>query len=921
MAHYEHRIIEKKWQEKWSNGTFKTEDHTQSNLPKYYVLDMFPYPSGAGLHVGHPLGYIASDIVARFKRLQGFNVLHPMGYDAFGLPAEQYAIQTGQHPAITTEENIKRYREQLDRIGFSFDWSREVKTCDPAYYKWTQWIFIQLFNSWFNPDSNKAESIDSLIKIFENEGCNNELHTFSADDWNAYDEKTKSDILLQYRLAFLSEAMVNWCPALGTVLANDEVKDGVSERGGYPVERKLMTQWSLRISAYAERLLQGLEKIEWSDSLKESQRNWIGKSTGSSLNFQLENPIGSVDSLEVFTTRPDTVFGVSFLAVAPEHELLDELCAGSYKQQALEYAEKAKNRSERERQSEVKNISGAFTGSYVIHPFTGKKVPIWVADYVLGGYGTGAVMGVPAHDSRDYAFARHFNLDILEVVKGGDITNESYDAKEGVLINSDFLNGLQVKDAIKKAIDEIELRGLGKGKTNYRLRDAVFGRQRYWGEPIPVYYQNKIPMVLPVNELPLRLPDIDKYLPTETGEPPLARADNWTYNGHPLETTTMPGWAGSSWYFLRYMDPNNDREFASRDALNYWKDIDLYIGGSEHATGHLLYFRFWTKFLYDLGFIPVDEPAKKLVNQGMIQGTSCLIYRVNHTNKFVSLGLKDQYETTAIHVDVNLVEQGNIVNLDKLKLWRPSEFEHAEFELENGKLICGNEVGKMSKRWHNVVNPDDVCNDYGADTLRLYEMFLGPLQDAKPWSTQGIEGVLRFLRKFWRLFHNGPEESFYISDEEPNKAELKILHKTIKKATEDIENFSFNTSVSAFMVCVNELQDIKCNKRAILEPLSILLSPYAPHITEEIWEMCGHTSSISKANWPVYNPEFLIENEFNYPISFNGKVRFNLNFALDKDAKEMESEILSNEQTLKYLEGKPVKKVIIVKGKIVNVVA
>ncbi len=921
MSHYEHQIIEKKWQDIWAKGVFRTEDPNQTDKPKYYVLDMFPYPSGAGLHVGHPLGYIASDIVARYKRLRGFNVLHPMGYDAFGLPAEQYAIQTGQHPAVTTEENIKRYREQLDRIGFSFDWSREVKTCDPAYYKWTQWIFIQLFNSWYNPVSNKAESIDSLIQIFEASGCNNDIHPFSPEEWKSMDEKMQSSVLLNYRLAFLSEAMVNWCPALGTVLANDEVKDGVSERGGHPVERKLMTQWSLRISAYAERLLQGLDKIEWSDSLKESQRNWIGKSTGCSLHFNLENPVGDVSSLEVFTTRPDTVFGVSFLAIAPEHELIDNLCTGIYRQAALDYTEKAKNRSERERQSEVKNITGAFTGSYVIHPFTGKKVQIWVADYVLGGYGTGAVMGVPAHDSRDYSFAKFFNLDITEVVKGGDISIESYDAKEGILINSDFLNGLEVKDAIKKAISEIEQRGLGKGKTNYRLRDAVFGRQRYWGEPIPVYYQNDIPKVLPIDQLPLRLPEIDKYLPTETGEPPLARANNWNYNGYPLETTTMPGWAGSSWYFIRYMDPQNDQSFASKAALDYWKDIDLYIGGSEHATGHLLYFRFWTKFLYDLGYIPVDEPAKKLVNQGMIQGTSCLIYRVNNTNKYVSFGLKDKYETTAIHIDVNIVEQGNTVQLDKLKLWRPSEFEHAEYELENGKLICGNEVGKMSKRWHNVVNPDDVCNDYGADTLRLYEMFLGPLQDAKPWSTQGIEGVLRFLRKFWRLYHSGTNESFFLSDEEPSKAELKILHKTIKKATDDIDNFSFNTSVSAFMVCVNELQDLKCNKRAILEPLSIILSPYAPHITEEIWEMCGHTTSVSKAQWPAFNPEFLIENEFNYPVSFNGKVRFNLNFALDKDLKEMESEILNNEQTLKYLEGKPVKKVIIVKGKIVNVVA
>lgn len=923
MANYDFRRIEKDWQTKWASHPVYSQwlkASVDTTKPKYYVLDMFPYPSGAGLHVGHPLGYIASDIVSRFKRLKGFNVLHPMGYDAFGLPAEQYAIQTGQHPAKTTEENIARYREQLDKIGFSYDWSREIRTCDPAYYRWTQWIFIQLFNSYYNNEKNSAAPISELIEQFAKNGYSSDTLSFSAAEWSAMSDKQQSDILLNFRLAFLSEAMVNWCPALGTVLANDEVKDGVSERGGHPVERKLMTQWSLRISAYAERLLTGLEGIDWSDSIKEAQRNWIGKSVGASLHFELQNPIADNTSLEVFTTRPDTVFGVSFLAVAPEHDLLNELCTGEHRQAALEYAEKARNRSERERQAEVKNITGAFTGSYVKHPFTGVLIPIWVADYVLGGYGTGAVMAVPAHDSRDYAFARHFNLPILEVVKGGNIEEASYDAKEGELVNSDFLNGLQVKDAIKKAIAEIENRQLGKGKTNYRLRDAVFGRQRYWGEPIPVYYQDGIPHCMDQNDLPLQLPDIDKYLPTESGEPPLARAENWTYKGMPLETTTMPGWAGSSWYFLRYMDPNNDSTFASETALQYWKEIDLYVGGSEHATGHLLYFRFWTKFLKDLGYIQADEPARKLVNQGMIQGTSCLVYRVNNSNQYVSFGLKDQYDTTAIHIDVNIVETGNVVNIDQLKQWRPSEFEQAEFILENGKLICGNEVGKMSKRWHNVVNPDDVCNDYGADTLRLYEMFLGPLQDAKPWSTQGIEGVLRFLRKFWRLFHNNAEENFSLSDEAPSPAELKILHKTIKKATEDIENFSFNTSVSAFMVCVNELQDLKCNKRSILEPLSIILSPYAPHITEELWQLCGHTNSISTAEWPLFNAEYLVENEFNYPISFNGKVRFNMNFALDTDLKEMETAILNDPQTLKYLEGKTPKKVIIVKGKIVNVV-
>jgi leucyl-tRNA synthetase len=914
MATYKFRRIEKDWQAYWAkNNTFKTENISEKE--KFYVLDMFPYPSGAGLHVGHPLGYIASDIVSRFKRHKGFNVLHPMGYDAFGLPAEQYAIQTGQHPALTTDENIKRYREQLDRIGFSYDWSREIKTCDPKYYRWTQWIFIQLFNSWYNPKSNKAENIDSLISGFEISGFTNDELSFTKEEWLAFPDKIKSDILLKFRLAFLSEAMVNWCPELGTVLANDEVKDGLSERGGFPVERKLMIQWSLRISAYAERLLTGLENIDWSDSLKEAQRNWIGKSEGCSLKFHSDNI-----EIEVFTTRPDTIFGVTYLAVAPEHPSLDLLCINEFRSLALDYTEKAKNRSERERQAEVKNITGAFTGSYAKHPFTNEAIPIWIADYVLGSYGTGAVMAVPAHDSRDYSFAKYFNLPIKEVVSGGDISKESFDAKTGNIINSDFLNGLSVKEGIKKSIQEIESLNLGKGKTNYRLRDAVFGRQRYWGEPIPIFYENGTPKTIKENDLPLILPEIDKYLPTESGEPPLARANNWIYNGHAVETTTMPGWAGSSWYFLRYMDPANNSEIASKQALDYWKDIDLYMGGSEHATGHLLYFRFWTKFLHDLGIIPTDEPAKKLINQGMIQGMSCLIYRVNQTSKFVSIGLKHQYETTAIHIDIQLVNAGNEVDIEALKAWRPAEFNEAVFELENGKLICGTEVGKMSKRWHNVVNPDDVCNDFGADTLRLYEMFLGPLQDAKPWSTQGIEGVLRFLRKFWRLFHNNAQENFNVSLDSPSKAEYKILHKTIKKISEDIDNFSFNTSVSAFMVCVNELQDLQCNKKEILEPLVVLLSPFAPHIAEELWLLCGNNGGVSYANWPTFNAEYLVENEFNYPISFNGKVRFNINFALDMDAADMEKAILNSEQTQKYLEGKAPKKLIIVKGKIVNVV-
>jgi leucyl-tRNA synthetase len=916
MSQYDHKKIEKDWQKEWANNqTFKAEN--TSDKPKYYVLDMFPYPSGAGLHVGHPLGYIASDIVARYKRNKGFNVLHPMGYDAFGLPAEQYAIQTGQHPAITTEENIKRYKEQLDRIGFSFDWSREIRTSDPNYYKWTQWIFIQLFNSWYNPQTDKAESISELVSTFEKQGYQSEELQFTSEEWIGFDEKKKSDILLQFRLAFLSETMVNWCPALGSVLANDEIKDGVSERGGYPVERKLMYQWSLRISAYAERLLEGLNTLDWTESIKESQRNWIGKSEGCSIVFEGDEALPN--SLEVFTTRPDTIFGVSYMAIAPEHELLHDLCVGEYREAALQYAEKAKNRSERERQSEVKNITGAFTGSYVNHPFTGKKNPIWIADYVLGGYGTGAVMAVPAHDARDYSFAKHFGLPILEVVQGGDVSIEVYEAKQGKIINSDFLNGLEVKEAIKTAIKAVEEKKIGKGKTNYRLRDAVFGRQRYWGEPIPVYYENGIPKSFDEKDLPLVLPEIDKYLPTETGEPPLSRAKEWTYNGKPIETTTMPGWAGSSWYFLRYMDAQNENCLLSKEAVDYWQNIDLYVGGSEHATGHLLYFRFWTKFLHDIGVVPFDEPAKKLVNQGMIQGISSIIHRVNNTNKFVSVGLKNNFETSSVYIDISLVKN-NEVDVEGLKKWRPSEFENAEFEFENGLFLASAEVGKMSKRWHNVVNPDDVCDEYGADTLRLYEMFLGPLQDAKPWSTQGIEGVLRFLRKLWRLFHQGDNESFLLPDTEPTKAELKILHKTIKKATEDIENFSFNTSVSAFMVCVNELQDLKCNKKQILEPLIVLLSPYAPHICEQLWRQAGHNESIVYANWPQFNHEFLVENEFNYPISFNGKVRFNLLFALDKDLKEIEHEVLSNEQTLKYLEGKPAKKVIVVKGKIVNVV-
>ena len=932
---YNFKEIEQKWQSYWaSRKTFKTE--LKSDKPKYYVLDMFPYPSGAGLHVGHPLGYIASDIFARYKRLKGFNVLHPMGYDSFGLPAEQYAIQTGQHPEITTKTNIARYREQLDKIGFSFDWDREVRTSDPKYYKWTQWIFIQLFNSWYNPETSKAEPIATLTPQLEN------FETLS--------EKEQSDLLLQYRLAFLSDTMVNWCPALGTVLANEEVKDGVSERGGYPVERKLMKQWSLRITAYAERLLNDLEYIDWTDSIKEAQRNWIGKSEGTSLLFQIEN---SNEQIEVFTTRPDTIFGVSFLTLAPEHELVNMITTSAQKIYVDEYVTVSKKRSDRERMADVKKISGVFTGAYALHPFSGKKIPVWVGDYVLAGYGTGAVMAVPGHDSRDFAFAKQFELPILEVVRGGDLNLASYDAKEGTLINSDFLDGLEVNVATKKAISVIEEKGLGKGKTNYRLRDAIFGRQRYWGEPIPVYYKDGLPKVLDESELPLILPEVDKYLPTETGEPPLARAStSWKKNGNfDYEYSTMPGWAGSSWYFLRYMDANNDEEFISKQAAEYWQNVDLYIGGAEHATGHLLYVRFWTKFLYDLGLIPVIEPAKKLINQGMIQGVSSFVYRSNATNSFVSYHLiKDQFDKTSIeeleklasspnakdeiisawqnssyhkygkvtplHVDVNLVDN-NILDIEAFRNWR-EEYKQAEFILEDGKYICGSEVEKMSKSKWNVVSPDDMVAQYGADCLRLYEMFLGPLELSKPWNTNGITGVSNFMRKLWRLYHDG--DIYNVSDEQANKAELKTLHKTIKKINYDIENFSFNTSVSNFMICVNELTELKCNKRAILEPLAILIAPYAPHIAEELWSKLGHSESITYANFPECNESYLVETSFSYPISLNGKTKFNYEFDLSITKEELEKAVMSLDQTIKILDGKAPKKVIVVHQKIVNIV-
>jgi leucyl-tRNA synthetase len=966
MKEYSFTEIEAKWQNHWrTNKIYKvTEDPSK---PKCYVLDMFPYPSGAGLHVGHPLGYIASDIYARYKRLRGYNVLHPMGYDAFGLPAEQYAIQTGQHPAITTENNIARYREQLDKIGFSYDWDREVRTSDPSYYKWTQWIFIQLYNSWYNPKTDKAEPIETLIGIFEEKGFKGLDHaiitgaieldfpSFTAAEWKAFDEEHQQKILLGFRLAYLSEAYVNWCPALGTVLSNDEVKDGVSERGGHPVERKLMNQWSMRITAYADRLLKDLDGLDWTESLKESQRNWIGKSQGASVNFKVQDRNFDI---EVFTTRPDTIFGASFLVIAPEHEMLNDLVTTYQMDEVIEYVDEAKNRSERERQADVKRISGAFTGMYAIHPFSGQEIPIWVADYVLAGYGTGAVMAVPAHDSRDFAFAKHFDLPVIPVVQvpqGHDLNTESYDAKEGALINSDFLNGLEVKPAIKKAIEYIEKGGFGTGKTNFRLRDAIFGRQRYWGEPIPVYYKNGIPYVMPEDKLPLELPKIDKFLPTEDGEPPLARAEKWAWNettqtvdieGFPIETTTMPGWAGSSWYFLRYMDPKNDKEFAGKEAIEYWKNVDLYLGGSEHATGHLLYVRFWTKFLFDRGFIPVNEPAQKLINQGMIQGIGMIAKVTVYTD---DTGTNIQYiippdsiekfdDHMEIHYPIKFVEfnEGKYwitrsvidkTNLEfpefsQVKLPLKSTFANSidyGLQIDEDKVEVRPSVEKMSKRWYNVVNPDDVVNDFGADTLRLYEMFLGPLEQSKPWSIQGIEGVHRFLKKLWRLFYN-LDGNLIVTDETADKKELKTLHTLIRKVGEDIERFSFNTSVSSFMICVNELGELKCNKRTVLQDLLLCLSPYAPHITEELWSALGNKESIIHAQFPVFNPEHLVEDSFSYPVSINGKHRTNIEMSLAISQQEVESIVLADETVQKWLEGKTPKKTVFVKGKIVNMV-
>ncbi|MCU0436948.1 MAG: leucine--tRNA ligase [Raineya sp.] len=1028
MADYNFREIEPKWQKNWAEKeVYKTQE--SSSKPKYYVLDMFPYPSGAGLHVGHPLGYIASDIIARYKRAKGFNVLHPMGFDSFGLPAEQYAIQTGQHPAITTTENITRYKEQLKNIGFSYDWNREVQTSDSNYYKWTQWIFMRLFEAWYNKTSDKAEHINTLLAEFEKNGnskvkavCDEETPVFSAEAWNNFSEQERSDILLKYRLTYLADAYVNWCPALGTVLANDEVKDGVSERGGYPVERKLMRQWMMRITAYAERLLNDLETLDWSESIKEVQKNWIGKSVGAEVTFKLAT---NEATITVFTTRVDTIYGVTYLVLAPENELVSQITTHAQKAEVEAYVEKATNRSERDRMADVKTVSGAFTGSYAINPFTNEQIPVWVAEYVLAGYGTGAVMGVPSSDDRDYRFATHFNLPIVRVIEGTEDAENPTEKKYGKMINSGFLNGLESNEAIEKAIEFAEKNNFGVKKVNYKMRDAVFSRQRYWGEPVPVYFKNGVPKLIEEKELPLELPKIDKYLPTESGEPPLGRAEDWKYqNEYEYELSTMPGWAGSSWYWLRYMDANNDKEFVSKEKEQYWQNVDLYIGGAEHGTGHLLYSRFWNKALFDLGFISKPEPFQKMINQGMIQGRSNFVYKVLYKevhaskrlaehllplgftqettsgdlkldflhkekniaveirsqsiikenwqeylakyaefmpqgcqvmfvsveeifvnvgetieriktalnggeflqfplndyelpNLFVSHNLRKDYETIDLHVDVNIVEN-EILDIDAFRKWRP-DLEDAEFILEDGKYICGYEVEKMSKRWYNVVNPDNIVERYGADTLRLYEMFLGPLEQFKPWNTNGIEGTHKFLRKLWRLFHDA-EGNFAVSDAEPTKEEFKTLHTAIKRVTEDIERFSFNTPVSTFMICVNELTDLKCNKKSILEPLLVLLAPYAPHITEELWSLSGHTETINTASYPILEEKYLQEDSFSYPISINGKHRTNIEFALDMPKEEMEKAVLENEIVQKWLEGKPAKKVIVVPKKIVNVV-
>jgi len=919
---YNFKDIEAKWQAYWlANKSYAAAD--QSDHPKYYGLSMFPYPSGAGLHVGHPLGYIASDIYARYKKLNGFNVLHPMGYDSFGLPAEQYAIQTGQHPAITTEKNLKRYREQLDKIGFSFDWDREVRTSDPAYYKWTQWIFKQLYNAWYNDETHKAESIASLVEKFGTEGnagihaCTDQTEIFSAEDWKGYSEKEQEAILMNYRLTFLADSWVNWCPALGTVLANDEIKDGVSERGGHPVEQKLMRQWSMRITAYAERLLNDLETVDWTDSIKEQQRNWIGKSVGAAVTFKTEEG----HDIEVFTTRPDTIFGVSFMVLAPEHELVSEITTDKYKAAVEKYQQQTSLKTERDRQADVKTISGAFTGAYAVHPFTGHKVEIWIADYVLAGYGTGAVMAVPCGDQRDYDFANHFGIEIKNIFKDVDLSEAAYTEKDAVITDSDFLNDLPAKKAIKRAIFEIEKEGFGKGQTNYRLRDAVFSRQRYWGEPFPVYYKNDIPYLIEDDRLPVTLPEVDKYLPTEDGEPPLARAkkEDWNVSeGDHMEYNTMPGWAGSSWYFLRYMDPHNEAAFVSREKADYWNQVDLYIGGSEHATGHLLYARFWTKFLYDMGFIGFNEPFKKMINQGMILGRSSFVYRDKASGKFVTFNKRKEYQTARLHADIHLVDNDQL-DLEGFKNWLP-EYANATFILEDdGSYLCGHEVEKMSKSKYNVQTPDALVEKYGADTLRCYEMFLGPLEQAKPWDTKGISGVHNFLRKFWRLFHD-KDNNLNVTDAEPDKKALKTLHKTIKKIQEDLDRYSFNTPVSNFMIATNELTDLNCNNRAVLRELLILISSYAPHICEELWEKIGEKESITKATFPTFNPDYLVEAEFAYPVSFNGKMRFKLPLPTNMSKEDVEAAVLSDEQSAKYLDGKAPKKVIVVPGRIVNIV-
>ncbi|MBR5586135.1 MAG: leucine--tRNA ligase [Alistipes sp.] len=915
---YDFRAIEQKWQKRWQEeGTYRVD--VDPSRPKFYVLDMFPYPSGAGLHVGHPLGYIASDIYSRYKRQSGFNVLHPMGYDAFGLPAEQYAIQTGQHPRVTTEENIARYRSQLDKIGFSFDWSREVRTCDAEYYHWTQWAFLKMFDHWYNNTTQKAEPIADLVKHFEANGtagidaAETASLSFTAEEWCAMSEQQKEQTLQNYRLAFRADTMVNWCPALGTVLANDEVKEGLSVRGGHPVEQKRMKQWLLRVTAYAQRMLDGLEKLEWSESLKEIQRNWIGRSVGAQVFFDVA---GSDKKLEIFTTRPDTIYGVTFMVIAPEHEWVEELTTAENREAVEAYITETKRRSERERIADTKRVSGVMTGSYAVNPFTGKQIPIYISDYVLSGYGTGAIMAVPAHDSRDWAFARHFGLEVIPVVEGGDIEKESYDAKEGKLINSELINGMDVKEAIEFMFAEVERRGLGKRLVNYRLRDAIFSRQRYWGEPFPIYYKDDVAYRLSDEQLPLTLPPIENFGPTAEGEPPLARVEGWhNEEGHPFELSTMPGFAGSSAYFLRYMDPRNNKGLVGKEANEYWRNVDLYVGGIEHATGHLMYSRFWNMFLYDLGYICEAEPFKKLVNQGMIQGRSNFVYRVVGTNKFVSHGLKAQYETQEIHTDVNIVKN-DILDIEAFRKWRP-EFHDAEFILEDGKYICGWAIEKMSKSMFNVVNPDYIVEAYGADTLRMYEMFLGPLEQSKPWDTNGIDGVHKFLRRFWAKFYNR-DGKYLVNDEKATPAELKTLHKTIKKISEDIENFSFNTSVAAFMICLNELGD--CSKREILEPLTALIAPFAPHIAEELWHAMGNETTVCDAAFPKFCAEYLVENSFEYPVMVNGKLRFKQEYALDMDQQAIAADIVTTEGAQKWLEGKQPKKIIVVKGKIINIV-